>query len=99
MAALRHLAHSQLDHREDVLRLTSQLEELDLVAAVNDAQWATAHIALGEYDEALKRLELAVNKRIPNVLPLAEIKANAYRIPALEEPRFQQLRDRIGALD
>ena len=54
-----------------------------------------AYVAIGNFDSALTFLDMATDS--PGVMSgLTELKANAYQIPELDEPRFQELRDRIG---
>ncbi len=92
--------YSRLGRREDVMRLFGELEERERQSPVRAANWAVAYIALGDYEEAYQRLEAAVNDPTPasnDTIPLGNIKANIYADPVLEEPRFQELRDRIGA--
>ncbi len=81
------------------MRLFGELEERERQSPVRAADWAVAYIALGDYEEAYQRLEAAVNDPAPasnDTIPLGDIKANVYSDPVLEEPRFQELRDRIG---
>jgi TolB-like protein/Flp pilus assembly protein TadD len=89
--------YSQLGRSQDVLRFIDQLTELDRKKPVDDGIWAMAHIAMREYDQAYARLEMAIEEQTRNVFTLAEIKANAYQDPVLDEPRFQALRNRISA--
>lgn len=60
------------------------------------ALWALIYIALEDYDQALEWLEVAVDDQAPDLVTLGEIKGNPYADPVLDEPRFQELRDRIG---
>jgi hypothetical protein len=57
------------------------------------------YLALGNHDQALLHLEQAVDEQDPNIFTLAELKANAYQIPVLDEPRFRGLLDQVGVLD
>ena len=92
-------AYSQLGRREDVTRLVDRFEEVTLDDPADDALWSMMYLALGDYEQAFSRLEQAINVQDPNIFTLAEIKANAYQMPVLDEPRFQRLRDQIGALN
>ena len=88
--------YSQLDRPDDVHRLFETLKELDQETSVSNAVWAMAYLAQGDYDEAVIRLQAAIDEQVPNVFTLAEIKANPYQDPELDEPRFVGLRERIG---
>ena len=90
-------AYSQLGRQEDVFRILIDLEELNERSLVDDAVWAMMYLALNEHDDALRYLETAVNEQLPNMFTLAEIKANAFQLPVLEEPQFRELRGQIGA--
>ena len=81
---------------DEVERLFDVLEARAEESPVNAAVWALVNIALEDYDQALEWLEVAVNEQAPDLVPLGEIKANPYGNSVLDEPRFQQLRDRIG---
>ena len=59
---------------------------------VGDANWAYIHLALGEYDQALERLEEAMAAPAAiNYTPLIAIKLNDWGDPVLEEPRFREV--------
>ncbi len=85
-------AHAQLGRRNDVMRLFSALEEKE--DPVDDAVWAMAYLAVGDYGEALERIQAATDDPGANggitVQILAQIAANEYRDPALEGPSFQE---------
>ena len=68
-------------------------------AQVSAVAWADLHLANGEYDQARLRLEEALVGRDSAPGALNAIKANVYQDPALEEPQWRELRDRIHALD
>jgi tetratricopeptide (TPR) repeat protein len=92
------LGYAQLGRREEIDRLRNELEHVEKESPVDDAVWAMAHIASGDYEQALSRLETAAKERSPkSILALGAIKANAYKDPVLEEdPRFVAVRSRIG---
>ena len=100
IAQLAH-AYAHLDRRQDVVRLLNKLAEREKDRSVSQATWAEAYLALENYEEALQRLEVAVNNPTPapaDLISLGNIKANAYADPVLEQPHWRALRDRIGAL-
>jgi tetratricopeptide (TPR) repeat protein len=88
--------YAQMGRRDDVERLFHALEVRAENSPVTAAVWAQIYIALEEYDQALEWLEAAVDSQAPDLVPLGQIKGNPYGNPALDEPRFQELRDRIG---
>ena len=55
-----------------------------------------AYSALGDYDQAYNWFEIALTDQEPDPVILGELKYNPYSDPVLDEPRFQELRDRIG---
>jgi len=94
------LAYAQLNHPQDVERLFDELQEIARASddSVGDDVWAMIYLALGDYDQALQRLEVLVNDLTVNVWLMGQIKANDFSDPVLEEPRWQEIRDRLGAL-
>ncbi len=88
--------YAQMGRRDDVVRLFAALEARAEENVVNAAHWALIYIALEDYDQALEWLEVAVDDQAPDLVTLGEIKANPYADAVLDEPRFRELRDRIG---
>ena len=88
--------YAQIGRREEVERLFDALQARAESSPVNAALWALMYVALEDYDQALEWLEVAVNDQAPDLVSLGEIKANPYANPVLDEPRFRELRDRIG---
>ncbi|MEE8094485.1 MAG: hypothetical protein V3T47_09645, partial [Gammaproteobacteria bacterium] len=71
------MIYSQVGRREDAERMLALLEELDGESPVGGAIWALAYIALENFDEALRQLEVAMeNPAAVNNTTLSEIKAN-----------------------
>ena len=97
-------SYSRIDQSEDVARLFSEFEKAAADGVVGAGTWALAYLGLGDSDQALRWLRVAVEK-IENHEPdagflnLMSIKTNVQANPVLDEPRFRELRDRIGALD
>jgi len=61
---------------------------------VGDAIWARAYMTIGDYEEALRRVESAVADRVPtDFAALAELAANPWDDPELASPRFRALLD------
>jgi hypothetical protein len=97
-------SYSRIEQSQDVARLFSELQKTAADGQVGAGTWALAYLGLGDSDQALRWLRVAVAK-IENHEPdagflnLMSIKTNVHANPVLDEPRFRELRDRIGALD
>ncbi len=77
---------------EEAERVVAALEDRAREGSVGEAVWALAYIALGDYDEAFRRLEAAMAAPSPaNYVTLLEIKANPWADPVLDEPRFREV--------
>lgn len=86
------LGYAMADRREDAERMFRALEERAQESPVGDSVWALGHIALGEYDQALTRLEAAMAApSSANYLSLMEIRANPWALQELDEPRFTEV--------
>ena len=66
---------------------------------VGSADRAMAHMGIGDYDEAIRLLEGAIENPEPvDFQALSEIEVNIWNDPVLDEdPRFVAARERIGA--
>ena len=92
-------AYGQMGRTEDAARFFSMLQDFSREEPVAEATWAMAYFAIADYDEAYRRLENAVSSPLAGEqIALSELKANAYGDPMLDEPRWRELRDRIGQL-
>jgi hypothetical protein len=91
-------AYSHLDRRADVDRLFTKLSDTAENDPVSRGMWAMGYLALGDSEQAWQHLEAAVVPGEPLIV-LGQLKANEFDDPVLEEPRFKELRDRIGALN
>ncbi len=62
---------------------------------------------MGDYEQAKNRLANAIDNQVPTGafsfgdfrIPFTNIKSNSWRDPELDKPEFQELRDKIFALD
>ena len=90
------MAYTQIGRQEEANRFSQALQVRAENSQVGPAVRSLMNIALEDYDQALEWLEIAVNDYDPDMLSLGAIKANPFGIPALEEPRFQLVRDQIG---
>ncbi len=87
-------AYALVGRPEDARRLFAQFEERALAEGVGDAWWANAYIAVGDYDQALARIESAVNGRVSvDQAALCNLAANPWGDPELERPEFRALLD------
>lgn len=100
-------SYARIGRAEDAQRLFERIEVIDREDPQSDALWAVAYLAIGDYDEAYARLTNAIETQVPARLfsygeariPFTNLKSNVWGLPALEEPRFVELRERIFALD
>ena len=94
------IVYSQIGRHEDVERMFALVEELDRERPVGEAIWAMAHIALANYEEALEHVTAAVeNLASVNGRALNAIKANPWKIPELDTPRFQEVLDGFWSVE
>ncbi len=91
-------AYALLDRSQDVERLFNQLQDEAGERPVGNIQWARIYIALGDYGQALSRLEAAINDPVDE-RAWGTIRANEYSDPILDEPRFAELRSQLGSLN
>jgi len=90
-AATLALGYGYLGRAHDVTRLFNRLQAME---SVSQAAWAAVYVALGDHEQALGRLELAITNPEPisgatnNLYFLAD---NPFGDPALEGPHFQAL--------
>ena len=90
-------SYSRLGLKDDAVRLVNQLEEK--VASgryVRPGDRALSYLAIGEVEKAYDILAQNPNE---GAMSLQEIKSNILNDPILEEPRFVELRKRLGSLD
>ena len=94
-------SYAQLGHREDAERVFHRLEEMAETRRIPNAAWILGYLALGDNEQALRWLNTAADNPEPYVgyFGLMVIKANVYSWPVLDEPRFREVRDRLGYRD
>jgi tetratricopeptide (TPR) repeat protein len=90
-AATLALGYGYLDRTHDVMRLFNRLQAME---NVSEAAWAAIYVALGDHEQALGRLELAITN--PEAIPGATnnlffLADNPFGDPALNGPGFQAL--------
>ena len=96
--ALTAHAYAQAGRADDARRLIAELERREQAGPVNHGDWAVAAITIGDYEEATRRVGLAIDARELSPGPLQTIKMNLYRDPVLDEPHWQGLRAQIFGL-
>ena len=87
-------AYSQMGRDEDARRMFLKFEESAAENPVGDAWWARAYIGIGDYEQALQRLETAVEERgLTDLAPLSGLVANPWGSPELDALEFRALLD------
>jgi len=93
------LAYKHVQRPDDVERVFAELTAPSAGVPVSEGTWAMAYIARGDYEEARARLARALeNPGQGTLMTLGQLKANDLSDPVLEQPEWQALRARIGAL-
>jgi tetratricopeptide (TPR) repeat protein len=93
------LAYTLAGRDEDARRYIDEFEAINEEQPVGDVNWTYIYLALGNDDEAFRRLDSALDTpTATGFTALVELKANPWPLPVLDEPRFQELRQRIGGL-
>ena len=96
--------YAKLGHNEDATRIFNELEVAADELTIGAGTWALSYLAVTEADKSLVWLNTAARKVETQeidegFLPLMFIKANMYSDPVLEEPRFIELRNKLGIID
>jgi pentatricopeptide repeat protein len=99
-------AYQEIRMPDEAERIFRRFEQLDAALPFSDATWATVHLARGDEDLAYESLEAAVETAEeiraggsdvdPGFYNLMMLLQNVWHDPVLEEPRFVELRDRLG---
>jgi tetratricopeptide (TPR) repeat protein len=103
VASLAH-NYALLGQHETATTYFNRLEEIAANRTIGAGNWVMAHLAVGDDDEALRWLQIAVDKvaaKEPDeaFFNLMRIKANLTSDPILDEPRFAELRSQLGSLN
>jgi len=86
--------YSILGRSDDAQRIFIRFEEMAEETTVGDAVRSQAYGAIGDYEQALQHLELAVTSRVPtDFVALTGLAANIFADPRLDAPDFRQLLD------
>jgi TolB-like protein/Tfp pilus assembly protein PilF len=90
------LAYSLVGRPDDAARLFAQFEEQATQEGIGDGWWALAYIAVGDYEQAMERIESAVDKLVTlDQTPLFLLASNSWGDPELDTPRFRALLDNL----
>jgi len=83
-------------YSDDARRVVADFEERATQDGASHTRWAQAYIAVGDYQQALRRIELAVNERssLDQTL-LTVFAANSSGNTALSSPEFRSLLDSL----
>ena len=94
-------SYSRAGYPEDAQRIFHRLEEMAETRRIPSPAWCLAFLALGDDEQALHWLNTAADSPEPYVgyFALMRIKLNAMASPVLDEPRFREVRDRLGYKD
>ena len=93
--ALAAYTYSLLGYQDDATRLVNAIEAKVVAGQfITPVNWTYANLAIGKYDSAFEILNQDVNS---GLVQLQYLKHNIMNDPALEEPRFVELRNRIGS--
>jgi len=95
------LTYAQLGFPDDARRVIARFEALNGHRTTNLGNSVFANLAVGENEAAYSALEQGVERLGPGsgYLTLLAIRDNLREVPALDEPRFVRLRERIRSLD
>jgi len=81
---------------DDAVRIFTQFEERAIRERISDGWWALAYVAVGNYEEALQRIESAVSERVTlDQTPLFLLSSNSWGDPELDTPEFRELLDHL----
>ena len=90
-------AYSKLGLSEEAMRIFKQLEKWAAEGQfIRPSAWATTYLAIGEHEKVYDILSQNLSNGDQNIQYL---KFNAMKDPVLDEPRFVELRNRIGMLN
>ena len=90
------LAYSLAGRPDDAARLFADFKEQATQKRIGDGWWAYAYVAVGDYKQALQRIESAINKRLSlDQTALVALAGNSWGDPELEKPEFRALLDSL----
>ena len=90
------LVYSLAGRPDDAARLFDEFEERAIREGIGNGWWAYAYVAVGDYENALQRVELAFDERVTvDQTPLFSLASNIWRDPELDTPRFRAFLDNL----
>jgi hypothetical protein len=90
------MAYGRAGRRGEAQQVLKELVELSNRTYVNPFSFFSVHIALGQNDQALKRLEEAVQSHLSGMI---FIQVNPELDPIRSDPRFKELVRSMGLSD
>jgi TolB-like protein len=100
LRAMLALGYDRAGLHDDAERAFADVERLSTDNATGSASMAIAYLAIHNYDRAYDALERTINgPELLGLSPSIELKVNRWELPALEEPRFVELRNKLGFQD
>jgi TolB-like protein/Flp pilus assembly protein TadD len=98
--AWRAMRYERVGLQPAAERCFAKVEELVGASSTGNVSLATAYVAIHEYDKAYDELERAISGSEPlETAASIELKANRWDHPVLNEPRFVELRNKLGFQD
>ena len=93
--------YGMLGHRDDAKRVLKTIREFSKTRRIPIAAWVLSNLGLGDYDRALEWLTVAADDPQPyeGYYGMMSIVTNYLHHPVLEEPRFKEVRERMGFRD
>ena len=93
--------YGMLGHRDDAKRILRTIREFSKTRRIPIAAWVLTNLGLGDYDRALEWLTVAADDPQPyeGYYATMSIVTNYLHHPVLEEPRFKEVRERMGYRD
>ncbi len=91
-------AYRQMGLNEDADRFLTEFDQIASERHVAPGAKVVASLARGDDEQALQYLEALVSESAGGEWLMGQVKANDLSDPVLEEPRWQEIRDRLGAL-
>ena len=93
-------AYARADSSEHTLRLVNEIRALGEQTYVGATTWYVAHMALGDYEEALRWLHVALDTGDTNSGILQEMRTRNDKVDRIwDHPSFQQARTKMGYTD
>lgn len=91
------IGYARAGYSDEPQRIFEEMVQLDESSPLSTVAWALAHIAVGDYEQALANVNGAIDSRQPrDFVLLSEVMVNMFRDPVLDaDPRFLDARTRL----